>query len=50
VDFRQELTLWQMTRRYGFHFVSLVSIIIFMLLTGGNRRDIRGESSTTSWR
>src|SRR5712664_1280151 len=31
VDFRQELTLWQMTRRYGFHFVSLVSIIIFML-------------------
>src|SRR6266404_5207795 len=31
VDFRQELTLRQMTRRYGFHFVSLVSIIIFML-------------------
>jgi len=31
VDVRQELTLWQMTRRYGFHFVSLVSIIIFML-------------------
>src|SRR5499426_2527693 len=31
VDFRQELTLGQMTRRYGFHFVSLVSIIIFML-------------------
>src|SRR6516164_3794316 len=31
VDFRQELTLWEMTRRYGFHFVSLVSIIIFML-------------------
>src|SRR5262245_50397669 len=31
VDFRPELTLWQMTRRYGFHFVSLVSIIIFML-------------------
>ena len=30
VDFRQELTLGQMTRRYGFHFVSLVSIIIFM--------------------
>src|SRR5205823_11077664 len=27
----QELTLWQMTRRYGFHFVSLISIIIFML-------------------
>jgi len=31
VDVQQELTLWQMTRRYGFHFVSLVSIIVFML-------------------
>ncbi|HKA78909.1 MAG TPA: TRAP transporter fused permease subunit [Xanthobacteraceae bacterium] len=31
VNFEQELTLWQMTRRYGFHFLSLVSIIIFML-------------------
>src|SRR5919198_89693 len=31
VDFRQELTLAEMTRRYGFHFVSLVSIVIFML-------------------
>jgi TRAP transporter 4TM/12TM fusion protein len=31
VEFTQELTLWQMTQRYGFHFVSLVSIIIFML-------------------
>src|SRR6266699_2439348 len=31
VDVRQELTLRQMTRRYGFHFISLVSIIIFML-------------------
>ena len=27
----QELTLWQMTRRYGFHFISLISIIVFML-------------------
>jgi TRAP transporter 4TM/12TM fusion protein len=26
-----ELTLWQMTSRYGFHFVSLISIIVFML-------------------
>jgi TRAP transporter 4TM/12TM fusion protein len=26
-----ELTLWQLTRRYGFHFLSLVSIIVFML-------------------
>src|ERR671936_1115967 len=31
VDFRQELALEEMTRRYGFHFVSLVSIVIFML-------------------
>jgi TRAP transporter 4TM/12TM fusion protein len=26
-----EHTLWQLTRRYGFHFISLISIIIFML-------------------
>jgi TRAP transporter 4TM/12TM fusion protein len=26
-----ELTLWQLTRRYGFHFVSLISIVVFML-------------------
>src|SRR5713226_1689375 len=25
-------TLWQLTRKFGFHFLSLVSIIIFMLL------------------
>jgi len=31
VDFEQQLTLAQMTRRYGFHFISLISIIIFML-------------------
>src|SRR6266487_1985140 len=31
VDFRQELTLAEMTRRYGFHFISLVSIVVFML-------------------
>jgi TRAP transporter 4TM/12TM fusion protein len=24
-------TLWQLTRRYGFHFISLVSVIVFML-------------------
>jgi TRAP transporter 4TM/12TM fusion protein len=27
----QEHTLWEMTTRYGFHFVSLISIIVFML-------------------
>jgi len=26
-----ELGLWEMTRRYGFHFASLISIIVFML-------------------
>jgi TRAP transporter 4TM/12TM fusion protein len=31
VPFEQEFTLWQLTRRYGFHFISLVSIVIFML-------------------
>src|SRR3954464_8591442 len=31
VDFEQQLTLEQMTRRYGFHFISLILIIIFML-------------------
>ncbi len=31
VSFEQQLTLWQLTRRYGFHFISLVSVVIFML-------------------
>ena len=31
VDVSHGLTLWRMTRRYGFHFLSLISIIIFML-------------------
>ena len=29
--YKQELTLWQMTKRYGFHFVSLIAVIVFML-------------------
>ncbi|HVY58312.1 MAG TPA: TRAP transporter fused permease subunit [Xanthobacteraceae bacterium] len=32
VVFRQELTLWEMTRRYGFHFVSLVAVVVFMVI------------------
>src|SRR5215475_5091170 len=32
VDFRQELTLWQMTQRYGFHFTSLIAVIVFMVI------------------
>ena len=31
VDTSQDLSLWQLTTRYGFHFLSLISIIIFML-------------------
>src|SRR5262245_42314864 len=31
VDIETGHTLWQLTRRYGFHFVSLVSVVIFML-------------------
>ena len=25
------MSLWQLTRRYGFHFISLISIVVFML-------------------
>ena len=31
VSVKPEMGLWEMTRRYGFHFVSLISIIFFML-------------------
>jgi TRAP transporter 4TM/12TM fusion protein len=34
-----EMSLWQLTRRYGFHFVSLISIVLFM---------VWGYSPTTS--
>ncbi len=29
--FVPEMSLWQLTRRYGFHFISLISIVIFMM-------------------
>jgi TRAP transporter 4TM/12TM fusion protein len=32
VDFSTGLTLGQMTRRYGFHFISLVAVVAFMLV------------------
>src|SRR5215211_2629896 len=32
VDVKPDMTLGQMTRRYGFHFVSLVAVVIFMLI------------------
>src|SRR5882724_2255367 len=31
VDTSQDLSIWQLSKRYGFHFLSLVSIIVFML-------------------
>lgn len=32
VVFRQEMTIGEMCRRYGFHFVSLVGVVIFMIV------------------
>ena len=32
VVFEQDMTLGQMTRRYGFHFISLVAVVAFMLV------------------
>src|SRR5438034_3385414 len=32
VPYDTSLTLWQMTRRYGFHFTSLIAVIVFMVV------------------
>ncbi len=32
VIFKQEMPLWQMVKRYGFHFVSLVAVVVFMVI------------------
>src|SRR3954464_12675813 len=32
VTFTPELSLGQMTRRYGFHFISLIAVVVFMLV------------------
>src|SRR3954465_7384680 len=32
VNFTPEMTLGQMTRRYGFHFVSLLAVVVFMIV------------------
>jgi TRAP transporter 4TM/12TM fusion protein len=32
VIFKQEMTIGQMCRRYGFHFVSLVAVVVFMVV------------------
>src|SRR5712671_1152892 len=31
VPYDQSMTLWQMTKRYGFHFTSLIAVIVFMI-------------------
>jgi TRAP transporter 4TM/12TM fusion protein len=32
VPFDTSMTLWQMTKRYGFHFTSLIAVIVFMVI------------------
>src|SRR6202158_3421746 len=32
VVFKQEMTIWEMTKRYGFHFTSLIAVIVFMVI------------------
>jgi TRAP-type uncharacterized transport system fused permease subunit len=32
VIFKPEMTVWQMTKRYGFHFASLVAVVVFMVI------------------
>ena len=32
VPYDQSLTLWQMTKRYGFHFTSLIAVVVFMII------------------
>ncbi|HXZ45319.1 MAG TPA: TRAP transporter fused permease subunit, partial [Pseudolabrys sp.] len=32
VVFKQEMSIWEMTKRYGFHFVSLVAVVVFMVI------------------
>lgn len=31
VPYDKSMTLWQMTKRYGFHFTSLIAVIVFMI-------------------
>jgi TRAP transporter 4TM/12TM fusion protein len=32
VEYQQDLTLWELTKRYGFHFTSLIAVIVFMVM------------------
>lgn len=32
VHFKPEMSIWQMTKRYGFHFISLIAVVIFMVI------------------
>jgi TRAP-type uncharacterized transport system fused permease subunit len=30
--FKAEMTVWEMTKRYGFHFASLIAVVVFMVI------------------
>jgi TRAP-type uncharacterized transport system fused permease subunit len=32
VVFKPEMTVWEMTKRYGFHFASLIAVVVFMVI------------------
>ncbi|HEY7231797.1 MAG TPA: TRAP transporter fused permease subunit [Pseudolabrys sp.] len=32
VAFKAEMTVWEMTKRYGFHFASLIAVVVFMII------------------
>src|SRR6187431_1508156 len=32
VDMSQDLSLWELTKRYGFHFASLIAVVVFMVI------------------
>ena len=32
VVFKSEMTVWEMTKRYGFHFASLIAVVVFMVI------------------
>ncbi|MGN6460888.1 MAG: TRAP transporter permease, partial [Pseudolabrys sp.] len=32
VVLKAELSLWEMTKRYGFHFISLIAVVVFMVI------------------
>src|SRR5499427_707159 len=32
VPYKPEMTVWEMTKRYGFHFASLIAVVVFMVI------------------